>query len=106
MEDFHRDFIKEYLPDATSQEQEDLLRAWPAVWRLFDNLPVEMRLGRLPPEARLVGLTLGELEDMRQFLDTAIASLRARRASQAGTGNGRRSRGTPAARERPSKKSG
>jgi hypothetical protein len=103
MEDFQRDFIKEHLPDATPQEQEDLFRAWPAAWRLFQNLPLEMRLGRLPPEARLVGLTLEQLEDMRQFLDTAIAGLRARRASQAGTGNGRRSRGTPAARKRPSK---
>jgi hypothetical protein len=46
--------------------------------RLFENLPLGMRLRGWPPEARLVGLTLGQLDEMRQFLDTAIASLRAR----------------------------
>ena len=106
MEDFQRDFIKEHLPDATPQEQEDLARTLPAAWRLFSNLPLEMRIGRLPPEARLVGLTLKQLEELRRFLDTAIAGLRARCASQAGGGNGRRSRGAPAGPERPSRKAG
>jgi hypothetical protein len=78
MEDFRRDFIKEHLPELTPQEQEELSRAWPAAWRLCSNLPLEIRLGGLPPEARLVGLTLAELEDMRVFLDRAIASLESR----------------------------
>ena len=106
MEDFQRDFIKEHLPDATPQELEDLLRALPTAWRLFSNLPLEMRLGLLPPEARLVGLTLEQLEDLRRILDTVIAGLRARRASQAGSGDGRASPGAPAERKRASRKSG
>ena len=44
MEDFQRDFIKEYLPDATPQELEDLARTLPAAWRLFFNLPLESGL--------------------------------------------------------------
>jgi hypothetical protein len=76
MEDFRREFIKEHRPELTPQEQGELLRAWPAAWRLLSDLPLEIRLGGLPPEARLVGLTLAELEDMRRFLDTAIASLK------------------------------
>jgi hypothetical protein len=106
MEEFRREYIKKYLPDATPQEREDLLRALPTAWRFFDNLPLEMRLDRLPPEARLVGLTLEQLEGMRRFLDRAIAGLKARHARQAESEDGGRSSDTPTTRKRSSKNSG
>ena len=73
MEDFRRDYVKEFFPDLTPEEQRQALERLPPerLREVLQSLPAEKRLAGLPPEERLAGLSA---EQVREYLDRLAAA--------------------------------
>ena len=63
MDDFRRDYVKEYFPKLTPEERRELLESLPP----GDHRQI---LESLPPDERLAGLTE---EQIREYLDRLTA---------------------------------